>query len=152
MSYLRRLEAGPFSVADALLLPVIERASAAGGLADLLLAPDAGLGMPRLTVIEEEKVRLGTGKISVTAAPSQPMIRPFPTPAVRTIGNGLDSQPPMIVAAASWGLHAHARLMGAETAQYGKPKSGLPNNLGVFRNPLPVLSCPPPLETNAHSG
>ena len=62
MSYLRRLEAGPFSVADALLLPVIERASAAGGLADLLLAPDAGLGMPRLTVSEEEKVRLGHGQ------------------------------------------------------------------------------------------
>ena len=62
LSYLRRLEAGPFSVADALLLPVIERASAAGGLADLLLAPDAGLGMPRLTVSEEEKVRLGHGQ------------------------------------------------------------------------------------------
>jgi hypothetical protein len=57
----------------------------------------------------------------------------------------------MIVAAASWGLHARARLMAAQTAQYGKLKSGLPNILGAFRNLLPVLYCPPPLETNARS-
>jgi tRNA pseudouridine55 synthase len=61
LSYLRRLEAGPFSVTDALNLPAIEKA-AAGGLADLLLAPDAGLEMPRLTVSDEEKVRLGHGQ------------------------------------------------------------------------------------------
>ena len=62
LSYLRRLEAGPFPVADASDLPAIESAAAAGGLADLLLAPDAGLGMPRLTVSEEEQLRLGYGQ------------------------------------------------------------------------------------------
>ncbi len=61
LSYLRRVEAGPFSVADALNLSAIEKA-AAGGLGDLLLAPDAGLDMPRLTVSDEEKVRLGHGQ------------------------------------------------------------------------------------------
>lgn len=61
LSYLRRVEAGPFSVADASVLPVIEGAAAAG-LADLMIAPDAGLGMPRLTVSEEEQVRLGHGQ------------------------------------------------------------------------------------------
>ena len=61
LSYLRRVEAGPFSVADALNLRAIEKA-AAGGLADLLLAPDAGLEMPRLTVSDEEKFRLGHGQ------------------------------------------------------------------------------------------
>ena len=60
LSYLRRVEAGPFSVADASNLPAIEKA--AGGLGDLLLAPDAGLEMPRLTVSDEEKVRLGHGQ------------------------------------------------------------------------------------------
>ena len=60
LSYLRRVEAGPFSVADASNLPAIEKA--AGGLGDLLLAPDAGLDMPRLTVSDEEKVRLGHGQ------------------------------------------------------------------------------------------
>lgn len=62
LSYLRRLEAGPFSVADASELPDIESAAAASGLAELLLAPDAGLGMPRLTVSEEEQLRLGYGQ------------------------------------------------------------------------------------------
>ena len=62
LSYLRRLGAGPFSVADASALPAIEEAAAAGRLADLLMAPDAGLGMPRLTVNEEEQVRLGHGQ------------------------------------------------------------------------------------------
>ena len=62
LSYLRRLEAGPFSVADASGLPAIEGAAVAGGLAELLFAPDAGLGMPRLTVSEEEKIRLGYGQ------------------------------------------------------------------------------------------
>lgn len=62
LSYLRRLEAGPFSVADASELPDIERSAAAGGLAELLLAPDAGLEMPRLTVSEEEQLRLGYGQ------------------------------------------------------------------------------------------
>ena len=60
LSYLRRVEAGPFSVADASNLSAIEKA--AGGLGDLLLAPDAGLDMPRLTVSDEEKVRLGHGQ------------------------------------------------------------------------------------------
>lgn len=62
LSYLRRLGAGPFSVADASALPAIEEAAAAGRLADLLMAPDVGLGMPRLTVNEEEQVRLGHGQ------------------------------------------------------------------------------------------
>ena len=62
LSYLRRLEAGPFSVADASDLPAIESAAAAGRLTDLLLTPDAGLGMPRLSVSEEEKLRLGYGQ------------------------------------------------------------------------------------------
>ena len=62
LSYLRRLEAGPFSVAEASELPDVESAAAAGGLAELLLAPDAGLEMPRLTVSEEEQLRLGYGQ------------------------------------------------------------------------------------------
>ncbi len=62
LSYLRRLEAGPFSVADASDLSEIENTATAGGLAELLLAPDAGLGMPRLSVSEEEKLRLGYGQ------------------------------------------------------------------------------------------
>jgi tRNA pseudouridine55 synthase len=62
LSYLRRLGAGPFSVADASALPTIEEAAGAGRLADLLAAPDAGLGMPCLTVSEEEQVRLGHGQ------------------------------------------------------------------------------------------
>ncbi len=62
LSYLRRLGAGPFSVADASALPDIEDAAASRRLADLLTAPDAGLGMPRLTVNEEEQVRLGHGQ------------------------------------------------------------------------------------------
>ena len=62
LSYLRRLGAGPFSVADASALPTIEEAAGAGRLVDLLVAPDAGLGMPRLTVSEEERVRLGHGQ------------------------------------------------------------------------------------------
>ncbi len=71
LSYLRRLEAGPFSVADASDLPAIESAAAAGRLAELLLAPDAGLGMPRLTVSEEEQLRLGYGqKIYQSRAPA----------------------------------------------------------------------------------
>lgn len=71
LSYLRRLEAGPFSVANALLLPAIEKAAADGGLADLLLAPDVGLGMPRLTVSEEDKVRLGHGQ-KIAHSPALP--------------------------------------------------------------------------------
>ena len=62
LSYLRRLEAGPFSVADASGLTAIESAAAAGGLSKLLLAPDAGLGLPRLTLGEEEQKRLGYGQ------------------------------------------------------------------------------------------
>ncbi|MDE0181607.1 MAG: tRNA pseudouridine(55) synthase TruB [Caldilineaceae bacterium] len=62
LSYLRRLGAGPFSVADASALPAIEEAAVTGRLADLLVAPDAGLGMPCLTVNEEEQVRLGHGQ------------------------------------------------------------------------------------------
>ena len=62
LSYLRRLGAGPFFVADASALPTIEEAASAGRLVDLLVAPDAGLGMPRLTVSEEERVRLGHGQ------------------------------------------------------------------------------------------
>ena len=62
LSYLRRFGAGPFSVADASTLPTIEEAAGAGRLADLLTAPDAGLGMPCLTVSEEEQVRLGHGQ------------------------------------------------------------------------------------------
>ena len=62
LSHLRRLGAGPFSVADASPLPTIEDAAAAGCLADLLLSPDAGLGMPCLTVSEEERTRLGHGQ------------------------------------------------------------------------------------------
>ena len=69
LSYLRRLEAGPFFVADASDLPAIESAAAGGGLAELLLAPDAGLGMPRLIVNEDEQLRLGYGqKISQSRA------------------------------------------------------------------------------------
>lgn len=62
LSKLRRLGAGPFSVAAASAMPAIEEAAASGHLADLLVAPDAGLGMPRLTVSEEEQVRLGHGQ------------------------------------------------------------------------------------------
>ena len=62
LSFLRRLEAGPFSVADASTMPAIEKAAADGQLPDLLIAPDAGLGMPRLTVSEDEQVRLGHGQ------------------------------------------------------------------------------------------
>ena len=62
LSYLRRLEAGPFSVADASALPTIEGAAGGGGLAGLLVAPDAGLGMPCLAVGEEEQARLGQGQ------------------------------------------------------------------------------------------
>jgi len=62
LSYLRRQEAGPFSVADASDLLAIEGAAAAVRLTELLLAPDAGLGMPRLTVSEEEQLRLGYGQ------------------------------------------------------------------------------------------
>ena len=62
LSYLRRLGAGPFSAADASDLPAIERAAEDGGLAELLMAPDAGLGLPRLTLSEEEHTRLGYGQ------------------------------------------------------------------------------------------
>ena len=62
LSHLRRLEAGPFSVADASGLPAIERTAGDGGLAGLLLTPDAGLGLPRLTLSETEQTRLGYGQ------------------------------------------------------------------------------------------
>ncbi len=62
LSYLRRLEAGPFSVADASIPPTIERAAGAGSLSDLLVTPGAGLGMPCLIVSEEEQGRLGHGQ------------------------------------------------------------------------------------------
>ncbi len=62
LSYLRRLEAGPFSAVDASDLPAIERAAKDGGLAELLLAPDAGLGLVRLILSEEEHTRLGYGQ------------------------------------------------------------------------------------------
>jgi len=42
LSYLRRLGAGPFSVADASALPAIEEAAVTGRLADLLVAPANG--------------------------------------------------------------------------------------------------------------
>ena len=87
LSYLRRLEAGPFSVADASDLPAIESAAADGRLAELLLAPDAGLGMPRLSVSEEEKLRLGYGqKIHQSRAI---LDRDTPTPNPRGAQGGL---------------------------------------------------------------
>lgn len=61
LSYLRRFSAGPFSVSDASDPVAIEVAGNAG-LAPLLAAPDAGLGMPRLTLNEEQQVRLGHGQ------------------------------------------------------------------------------------------
>lgn len=87
LSYLRRLEAGPFSVADASDLPAIESAAADGKLPELLLEPDAGLGMPRLSVSEEEKLRLGYGQkiYQSRAIPA----RDTPTPNPRGAEGGL---------------------------------------------------------------
>ena len=78
LSFLRRLEAGPFSVADASTMPAIEKAAADGQLPDLLIAPDAGLGMPRLTVSEEEQVRLGHGQKVFHGRPFPGRHTPFP--------------------------------------------------------------------------
>ena len=78
LSFLRRLEAGPFSVADASTMPTIECAAADGRLTDLLIAPDAGLGMPRLTVTEEEQVRLGHGQKISLGCPDPALQPPLP--------------------------------------------------------------------------
>lgn len=59
---LRRLEIGPFSVGNAYTLPAIEAAANTERMSALLLGPGTGLAMPRLTVNEEERVRLGYGQ------------------------------------------------------------------------------------------
>lgn len=62
LSYLRRETAGLFSVADAHPLAALERAAAAGDLADLLLAPGVGLTLPRLLLNAADALRLGMGQ------------------------------------------------------------------------------------------
>ena len=62
LSYLRREVAGNFSVADAHPLAALERAAAAGTLADLLLAPGVGLALPRLLLNPDDAARLGMGQ------------------------------------------------------------------------------------------
>lgn len=107
LSYLRRLEAGPFSIAGASALPAIDVAAAADGLAEMLLAPDAGLGMPCLTLSEDEKVRLGHGqKISYRRALSA---SDMPMAASR----GSDRRPRGKLAAA---YDCHGRFLGIARA------------------------------------
>lgn len=62
LCFLRRLEVGPFSVANAFTLADIEEAASTEGLSALLLVAGSGLGMPRLTLNEDERVRLGQGQ------------------------------------------------------------------------------------------
>lgn len=62
LCFLRRLEVGPFSVVNASTLADIEAAASTEGLSSLLLDLGSGLGMPRLTLNEEERVRLGQGQ------------------------------------------------------------------------------------------
>ena len=62
LCFLRRLEVGPFSVANAFTLADIEEAASTEGLSALLLVVGSGLGMPRLTLSEDERVRLGQGQ------------------------------------------------------------------------------------------
>ncbi len=80
LSYLRRLEAGPFSAADSSGLSAIERAAGDGGLAELLLTPDAGLGLPRLTLSEEELTRLGYGQKVYLSSTVLVRDAPLPSP------------------------------------------------------------------------
>lgn len=62
LCFLRRLEVGPFSVVNACTLAAIEAAANTEGLSALLLVAGSGLGMPRLTLNDDERVRLGQGQ------------------------------------------------------------------------------------------
>lgn len=62
LCWLRRLEVGPFSVVNACTLAAIEAAASTEGLSALLLGAGSGLGMPRLTLNDDERVRLGQGQ------------------------------------------------------------------------------------------
>lgn len=62
LCFLRRLEVGPFSVVNASTLAAIEAAASTERLSALLLGPGSGLGMPRLTLNDDERVRLGQGQ------------------------------------------------------------------------------------------
>ena len=62
LCFLRRLEVGPFSVVNAYTLAAIEAAASTEGLSALLLVAGSGLGMPRLTLNDDERVRLGQGQ------------------------------------------------------------------------------------------
>lgn len=62
LCFLRRLEVGPFSVVNASTLAAIEAAASTEGLSALLLVTGSGLGMPRLTLNDDERVRLGQGQ------------------------------------------------------------------------------------------
>ncbi|HMN30250.1 MAG TPA: tRNA pseudouridine(55) synthase TruB [Caldilineaceae bacterium] len=71
LAVLRREAAGPFSLAQAHELPVIEAAARQGRLAELLLPPGFGLELPRLTVLPAEAQRLGYGQKVPLGSPGE---------------------------------------------------------------------------------
>lgn len=62
LTALRRTAAGPFRVADAFSLAMIEREAAEGRLMRCLLAPGAGLDLPVVRATDDELARLGHGQ------------------------------------------------------------------------------------------
>lgn len=72
LTALRRLAAGPFAVDQALALPDIEAAAAAGHLAGALLPPGAGLALPPIACDSEQARRFGQGQIVPVAESALP--------------------------------------------------------------------------------